>query len=60
MDLALRIQDKNPQSLFMLKYALVARKKKLLIDARVQEDLMHRISFALPETGRRIEEWYHS
>jgi polyketide biosynthesis enoyl-CoA hydratase PksI len=60
LDMALRIQDKNPDSLALLKYTLTARKKKLLVEARVQEDLMHRITFGLPETKRRIEELYNS
>ena len=34
------------------------KKKKLLVDARLQEDLMHRISFSFPETRRTIQELY--
>lgn len=57
-DIALQIADKNIQSVYLLKYALSARKKKLLVDARLQEDLMHRISFSFPQTRRTIDELY--
>ena len=57
-DLALQICDKNIDSIYLLKTTLSARKKKLLIEARLQEDLMHRISFAFPETRRKIHEFY--
>jgi len=58
VDLALQISDKNRDSIHLLKSTLSARKRKLLIDARRQEDLMHRISFGFPETRARIEEFY--
>jgi polyketide biosynthesis enoyl-CoA hydratase PksI len=35
-----------------------APKRKLLIDARLQEDMMHTISFGYPETQKAIEELY--
>ncbi len=57
-DIALQIADKNIQSIHLLKYTLSARKKKLLIDARLQEDLMHRLSFDFPETRATIERFY--
>jgi len=57
-DLALQISEMNIQSLYLLKHSLSARKKKLLVEARLQEDLMHRISFSNPETRRTIEERY--
>lgn len=57
-DLALQISEKNVKSLYLLKYTLGAKKKKLLIDARLQEDLMHRITFAFPETKKTINELY--
>jgi len=57
-DLALQISEMNIQSLYLLKHSLSARKKKILIEARLQEDLMHRISFSSPETRRTIEERY--
>lgn len=57
-DLALMISEKNVKSIRLLKYTLSAPKKKLLIEARLQEDLMHRLSFAYPETKKTIEETY--
>lgn len=57
-EIALRISEINPKSITLLKGTLAARKKKLLIDARLQEDLMHRISFAFPETRNTVEEFY--
>jgi len=57
-DIALQIAEKNPKSVQLLKYSLAAPKKKLLIDARLQEDMMHAISFAYPETRQIINELY--
>ncbi len=57
-DIALQIAQNNIKSIYLLKYALSARKKKLLIEARVQEDFMHRLSFAFPETRKTIEDFY--
>jgi polyketide biosynthesis enoyl-CoA hydratase PksI len=57
-DIAAQVAEKDGRSLFLLKNALSAAKKKLLIQARLQEDLMHRISFSFPETRRTIEEQY--
>ena len=59
-DVALQISEKNIQSIYLLKFALSAKKKKLLINARLQEDMMHRISFGLPETRKTIEEFYET
>ena len=59
-DIALQISEKNIQSIYLLKFALSAKKKKLLIDARLQEDMMHRISFGFPETRKIIEEFYET
>ncbi|MBT3275959.1 MAG: hypothetical protein HN368_22615, partial [Spirochaetales bacterium] len=58
IDIAKQIAEKNKDSLYLLKYSLSARKKKLLIDARVQEDLMHRISFGFPSTKTTIKNFY--
>jgi len=58
MDIALQIAEKNIESVYLLKYALSARKKKLLIEARVQEDFMHRLSFGFPETKETIKNFY--
>lgn len=58
MDIARQIAEKNTKSVHLLKYALSAPKKKLLIEARVQEDMMHHISFGYPETQALIAEVY--
>ena len=57
-NIAVQISEKNIQSLTLLKSALSCGKKKLLVDARLQEDMMHKITFALPETKRTIQEFY--
>lgn len=57
-DIALQIAERNRKSVHLLKYALSARKKKLLVEARLQEDLMHRLSFGFPETREIIEDFY--
>ncbi len=57
-NIALQIIEKNVKSIQLLKHALNAKKKKLLIEARVQEDFMHKLSFAFPETRKTIEEIY--
>lgn len=53
-DLAGRICEKEGKALRLLKPALAAPKKQLLLQARSQEDLMHQISFAFPETRRAV------
>jgi len=57
-NIALQIIENNVKSIQLLKHALSAGKKKLLIEARVQEDFMHKLSFAFPETKKTIEELY--
>ena len=57
--IALQIADKPVDSIYLLKYTLSSEKRKRLIDARRNEDLMHRITFAMPETRRRISEHYN-
>jgi polyketide biosynthesis enoyl-CoA hydratase PksI len=57
-DVAQRICEHDGESIALLKQALSADKKKLLADARVQEDLMHRITFASPQTKKRIHDLY--
>lgn len=57
-DLALQIAEKNPKSVQLLKYSLAAPKKKLLTDARLQEDMMHALSFGYPETKKIIDDLY--
>lgn len=58
MDMARQIAEKNNKSVRLLKYTLSAPKKKLLIDARLQEDMMHALSFGYPETQAIIRETY--
>ncbi|OHD57418.1 MAG: hypothetical protein A2Y33_08005 [Spirochaetes bacterium GWF1_51_8] len=57
-DIALQIAEKNIKSIQLLKYTLSARRRKLLVDARLQEDMMHKLSFGFPETRKTIEEFY--
>lgn len=57
-DIALQIAEKNVKSVRILKYTLGAKKRELLNRARLQEDLMHRISFGYPETKKTIEDLY--
>jgi polyketide biosynthesis enoyl-CoA hydratase PksI len=57
-DIAEQIAEKDARSISLLKHALGAKKKKLLVDARLQEDMMHRITFSFPETRRTIQELY--
>ncbi len=57
-DVALQIAEKSKKSVYLLKYALNAPKKKLLIEARLQEDMMHHISFGYAETKAIINEMY--
>jgi polyketide biosynthesis enoyl-CoA hydratase PksI len=59
VDIALDIVDKPRGTLEILKYSLTARKRHLLIDARVHEDFMHKISFAQPEVKAMIDELYN-
>ena len=57
-DIALQIAEKNVDSLHLLKRVVSARKKKLMVEARMQEDLMHRLSFSFPETRDTIQGSY--
>lgn len=57
-NIAVQISEKNIQSLTLLKNALSSGKRKLLVDARLQEDMMHKITFAQPETKKTIQEFY--
>ncbi len=57
-DIALQIAEKNVKSINLLKYTLSANKKKLLIEARLQEDMMHQLSFGFPETKKSIKDLY--
>jgi len=56
--IAYHIAQNNKKSIYLLKYALSAPRRKKLIDARLQEDFMHKLSFAFPETRKKIEDLY--
>ncbi len=60
LDIALDIEEKPYGTLEVLKYALSSKKRKALIDARVQEDFMHKITFAQPEVKDMIREMYNT
>jgi polyketide biosynthesis enoyl-CoA hydratase PksI len=57
-DIAEQISEKDGRSIAMLKHAVTVKKTKLLAEARLQEDLMHRVSFSFPETRRAINDLY--
>ncbi len=59
LDIALDIVDKPIKTLQILKYSVSLNKRKLLLDARVHEDFMHKISFGSPETRQIIERMYN-
>jgi polyketide biosynthesis enoyl-CoA hydratase PksI len=58
MLLATRLAEKERETLAMLKETLVLRKKRLLIEARQQEHLMHQALLANPLTRQVVEENY--
>jgi polyketide biosynthesis enoyl-CoA hydratase PksI len=60
LDIALDIDEKPRGTLEVLKYSLSLTKRKLLLEARVSEDFMHKISFAQPEVKKIIQEMYNS
>ena len=59
LDIALDIQDKAYGTLEILKYSLSLKKRQILMEARVHEDFMHKISFAQPEVQSIIREKYN-
>jgi polyketide biosynthesis enoyl-CoA hydratase PksI len=58
-DIALDIEEKPRKTLEILKYSLSLSKRKALLEARVHEDFMHKISFAQPEVEQIIENMYN-
>ena len=56
--IAKQMAEKPKESLYLLKHSLGTIKKKLVLKARLQEDLMHKISFNLAETKSIIQEFY--
>jgi polyketide biosynthesis enoyl-CoA hydratase PksI len=59
VDIALDIVEKPHQTLNIMKYSLGLPKRKLLAEARVHEDLMHKITFSSPEVKNIIEKMYN-
>ncbi len=59
VDIALDIEAKPRKTLEILKYSLSLEKRKALLEARVHEDFMHKISFAQPEVETIIENMYN-
>jgi polyketide biosynthesis enoyl-CoA hydratase PksI len=58
-DIALDIEEKPRKTLEILKYSLSLKKRQALLEARVHEDFMHKISFAQPEVAKIIENMYN-
>lgn len=59
LDIALDIVEKPSKTIQILKYSVSLTKRKLLLDARVHEDFMHKISFASEEVKQIIERMYN-
>ena len=59
VSIALDIAEKPRKTLETLKYSLSLRKRQLLLEARVHEDFMHKITFAEEEIRSIIEEMYN-
>ena len=59
LDIALDIAEKPLKTLQILKYSVSLEKRKLLLDARVHEDFMHKISFGADEVKQIIERMYN-
>ncbi len=59
MDIAMDIAEKPRKTIEILKYSLTLRKRNLLMEARVHEDFMHKISFAQEEVQSIIDKMYN-
>lgn len=59
LDIALDIADKPRKTLEILKYSLSLKKRQALLEARVHEDFMHKISFQQPEVKDIINKTYN-
>ena len=57
LDIALDIVEKPMKTLSVLKYSLTMKKRQALIEARVHEDFMHKITF--PEVKEIIDRMYN-
>ncbi len=60
LDIAFDICEKPRKTLEVLKYSLSLKRRQLLQEARVHEDMMHQITFAQPEVQSIIEKMYNS
>ena len=58
ISLAETIADKPIGTLEILKYSVSLKKRQLLLEARVHEDFMHKISFNQPEVKKIIQTMY--
>lgn len=58
LDIALDIAEKPRKTLEILKYSISLKKRQALLEARVHEDFMHKISFAQPEVMDIINKMY--
>lgn len=58
VDIALDIDEKPRKTIEILKYSLTLKKRQLLMEARVHEDFMHKISFSTPEIMDIIKKRY--
>ena len=58
ISLAETIADKPLGTLEILKYSVSLKKRQLLLEARVHEDFMHKISFNQPEVKKIIQTMY--
>jgi polyketide biosynthesis enoyl-CoA hydratase PksI len=58
IELAEIICEKPIGTLKTLKYSISLKKRQLLLEARVHEDFMHKITFSQPEVKEKIEKMY--
>ena len=59
LTIALDIAEKPRKTLEILKYSTSLKKRQLLLEARVHEDFMHKISFAQEEVRDIIDKMYN-
>lgn len=58
VELAEIIAEKPRGTLTTMKYSMSLKKRQLLLEARVHEDFMHKITFNQPEVQKMIKERY--
>ena len=59
VDIAMDIAEKPLKTIQILKYSVSLNKRKALLEARVHEDFMHKISFGSDEVKAIIEQKYN-